>query len=109
MNTSTFYRSTSTSEMQDLFNQNAEENLKQHMSKLTQTIPNADERKKVENEADQYRVLFERFLREKREIDWSKVKNVPDNVLLPYKQLNDTSKEDARALLDQLIVVKLNG
>jgi len=79
------------------------------MSKLTQTIPNADERKKVENEADQYRVLFERFLREKREIDWSKVKNVPDNVLLPYKQLNDTSKEDARALLDQLIVVKLNG
>ena len=80
------------------------------MSKLTQCITNEAEKSKAINEADQYRVLFERFLREKREIDWSKVKNVPDEVLLPYKNLEAAVDDVARKeLLDKLIVVKLNG
>jgi UTP--glucose-1-phosphate uridylyltransferase len=89
----------------------AVKNLRQHMSKLTQCIGNPDEKKKAMNEADQYRVLFERFLREKREIDWQKVKNVPDEVLLPYSKLQaiDNDDKSAKDLLDKLIVVKLNG
>lgn len=106
------HRSQSTIEFQEMFNQNAQENLRQSLAKIRETVTNTTALPRISDEFDQYRVLFERFLRDKQKIEWSKVKNAPDEVLIPYKQLQSqasTDLQNRKDLLKKLVVVKLNG
>lgn len=113
-------RSRSTIEFQELFKQNAEENLRQSLSHLVSTVTNPIERERVSREFELFRDLFERFLRDPKTINWDEVKNVPDEAIIPYSRTQagpsgdcemraGIDNEYAKSLLNKLVVVKLNG
>ncbi|KAA8495471.1 UTP--glucose-1-phosphate uridylyltransferase [Porphyridium purpureum] len=57
--------------------------------------------------------LYERFVRSKGEkkaqLDWAKIQSPDDNMLKPYAELPSPSPEEEAALLNKLVVCKLNG
>ncbi|GMT17580.1 hypothetical protein PFISCL1PPCAC_8877, partial [Pristionchus fissidentatus] len=56
-----------------------------------------------------FRNLFSRFLRAKTHVDWSKIQPLPENAIRPYSQLPNYDKASIAAMLNKLVVVKLNG
>ena len=113
-------RSRSTIEFQELFKQNAEENLRQSLNQLTNTVINPVEKERVSREFELFRDLFSQFLRDPKCIDWDEVKNVPEEAIIPYARTaqgpsgdcnlrSSTDNEYAKSLLNKLVVVKLNG
>ncbi|GMT10243.1 hypothetical protein PFISCL1PPCAC_1540, partial [Pristionchus fissidentatus] len=56
-----------------------------------------------------FRNLFSRFLRAKTHVDWSKIQPLPENAIRPYSQLPSYEKASIAAMLNKLVVVKLNG
>ena len=43
------------------------------------------------------------------ELDWNKIKPLPESMLLGYSSLKEVEHEDISKLLDKLVVLKLNG
>jgi len=73
------------------------------------TTANAVERPQWEKEFDGFRALFARMLKESKMVDWSKIEMPKDDLIRPYDQLNQPSDAQIKAMLNKLVVVKLNG
>lgn len=80
------------------------------LGRLVETAPK-DQVQTVKQELAGFRHLFSRFLRAKTSIDWLKIQPLPENAIIPYKQLrlHDPSAEMIASSLSKLVVVKLNG
>ena len=81
------------------------------LNKLLTCCPNVETREYFQKQFDTYRNLFFEFLNDqKNAIDWSKIEQLPDRLVLNYSDLDEISDyETIRAMLNQLVVVKLNG
>eukprot|EP01087_Luapelamoeba_hula_P000340 TRINITY_DN1023_c0_g1_i1.p1 TRINITY_DN1023_c0_g1~~TRINITY_DN1023_c0_g1_i1.p1 ORF type:complete len:495 (-),score=116.69 TRINITY_DN1023_c0_g1_i1:47-1531(-) len=64
----------------------------------------------VRKELDGFRKLFYSFLPQRgRVIDWNRINPPREGMVLPYNDLKPCPDEEAAALLDKLVVLKLNG
>lgn len=76
-------------------------------SNLTQ-----DKNAVIDKEFEGFQRLFAKYLEADvaAPIHWDKIEKLPQGSILPYASLNQPeSKEEIKAMLDQLVVVKLNG
>lgn len=54
--------------------------------------------------------LFQRFLAETGpSLDWSRIQKLPENAVRDYSTLDEPASDLIRAMLDKLVVIKLNG
>ncbi|KAL3863087.1 hypothetical protein ACJMK2_004863 [Sinanodonta woodiana] len=64
----------------------------------------------VRKEFEDFKEMFDRFLQERgHSINWSKINLLQDDALIMYGKLPDANENDIKTLLDQLVVIKLNG
>ena len=86
------------------------DSLLQELSNLLQTAP-PGKAEVFEKEADGFGRLFSRFLLESGSaIQWGKIEPLPPDTVIDHKDLNTTTDPNAlTAMLDKLVVVKLNG
>ncbi|EFO19026.2 hypothetical protein LOAG_09471 [Loa loa] len=84
--------------------------MEQELRNLIETAP-PDQKEAVQKELGYFRTLFSRFLHAKTTIEWKKIQPLPDNAIIPYKELklHDPSKDLVSDRLSKLVVVKLNG
>lgn len=81
------------------------------LERLMATAPD-DKADYWRKEFDNFKALFARFLRAKPVIDWKKIQPLPEGSIIPYSEMEEKVREQRdqlRGLLDQLVVVKLNG
>jgi len=78
------------------------------LEKLLETAP-ADQRSKFEKDFSGFRKLFSRFLQAKQNIEWNLIQPLPEDAIHNYSQLSDVGDSHIANLLNQLVVVKLNG
>merc|ERR1712241_1476631 len=65
----------------------------------------------IDKEFDDFKKLFAKFLTvdAKDSIVWEKIEKLPRDAIRPYNNLTAPDKARAKAMLDKLVVVKLNG
>ena len=65
----------------------------------------------IDKEFDDFKKLFAKFLTvdAKDSIVWEKIGKLPRDAIRPYNNLTAPDKARAKAMLDKLVVVKLNG
>ncbi|KAH7731372.1 UDP-glucose pyrophosphorylase 2-like isoform 2 [Aphelenchoides avenae] len=80
----------------------------QELKKLLGTAPEG-KAEYWKKEFEGFKNLFARFLRAKSHIDWEKIEPLPEGAIAPYAELDRPEKEALGALLNKLVVVKLNG
>jgi len=86
--------------------------LQGELNVLTETIPPGavHEKAKFQMQMTSFLTLFKRYVEASEEIDWSKIKVLPDSELKSYAQLPTvTNPETIRDQLNKLVVIKLNG
>jgi len=68
-------------------------------------------RSAMEEEMRGFRELFDKFISEPGpSVEWENIQELPPHSILSHSSLTQTSStKDAKAMLDQLVVVKLNG
>ncbi|XP_028417835.1 UTP--glucose-1-phosphate uridylyltransferase-like [Dendronephthya gigantea] len=95
----------------DMARRDAEELMAEELEKLLATAPN-EIREKTKAEFNQFQELFSRFLKEAgNAVDWSRIKPPPEARIQPYASLSSEfdNRSNVKALLDKLVVIKLNG
>lgn len=123
------------SSFQQSLKQDAQEQLRMELYRLVQTESDQFKRERLTKEFEEFRILFDRYLKDKDPLDWSKVENAPDECIGKFSYQNNTlvliklqktenffsilqynqmlknlpSLSDPREILNKLIVVKLNG
>ncbi|XP_018899454.1 UTP--glucose-1-phosphate uridylyltransferase isoform X1 [Bemisia tabaci] len=96
-------------EFKDLTKRDALEQMKNDIERLVSTVPEA-QREATKKELDGFSSLFERYLQEKGpSLSWNDIQKLPENAVRDYASLETPSTEDARNMLEKLVVVKLNG
>jgi len=83
--------------------------LENELARLLQT---AESKKLLElqKEMERFSDLFSRFLQEEGpSIDWSKIQKLPADAVMDYSSLKAPKNDQIRAMLDKLVVIKLNG
>lgn len=99
-------------EFKELTKKDAQISLSQELEKLKKTA-NLPEMQKntIDKELDGFQRLFAKFLAADVEapIEWNKIEKLPQDSIVNYDSLEAPSKADVKAMLDQLVVVKLNG
>ncbi|UJR33687.1 hypothetical protein I4U23_021116 [Adineta vaga] len=86
--------------------------LQTSLNKLVLTASSSALKDITRKEFDGFEELFSRFLLnnvDQSSIDWSEIKQPPEGTIIPYKKLIQEDINDAKDLLNKLIVVKLNG
>ncbi|KAI8120884.1 UTP--glucose-1-phosphate uridylyltransferase [Lucilia cuprina] len=83
--------------------------LENDLDRLLQTAEPND-RPALQQEMSRFSDLFGRFLQEEGpSIDWNKIQKLPENAVMDYGSLKAPKNEQIRAMLDKLVVIKLNG
>ncbi|KAJ8309175.1 hypothetical protein KUTeg_014049 [Tegillarca granosa] len=83
--------------------------LNKELLKLTQTAP-PGQQETVKKEFEGFENLFGRYLRETGpSVVWDKIRNLPDDAVKMYGELQCPDEKTIRELLSQLVVIKLNG
>ncbi|XP_006813716.1 UTP--glucose-1-phosphate uridylyltransferase-like [Saccoglossus kowalevskii] len=96
-------------EFQTLAKKDAKQALKVELEKLKQTAPPGETEKATKN-FEGFKDLFSRFLQEKGpSVEWDEIQPLPQDAVIPYKELQEHDTENIKALLDKLVVIKLNG
>eukprot|EP00092_Neocalanus_flemingeri_P012862 GFUD01013858.1.p1 GENE.GFUD01013858.1~~GFUD01013858.1.p1 ORF type:complete len:508 (+),score=151.30 GFUD01013858.1:63-1526(+) len=97
-------------EFKELTNQDAKVSMAQELEKLLNTGPE-EHRHEIRREFDGFQQLFDRFVSEPGpSIYWDKIEKLPRDSIRSYSDLpNNTSKLEIKTMLDQLVVIKLNG
>ncbi|XP_064411764.1 UDP-glucose pyrophosphorylase 2b isoform X2 [Latimeria chalumnae] len=95
---------------QEVIRQELENSMKKELEALLATAPTSE----VEHTAkdfEGFQKLFHRFLQEKGpSVDWGKIQRPPEDSILPYEKIKERGlPENVSALLNKLVVVKLNG
>ncbi|VDN09129.1 unnamed protein product [Dibothriocephalus latus] len=96
----------------ELIRQHAEKALAHELDVLTETIPKeqGERKEKFRVQMKSFQALFKRFIEASEDIDWHKIKLLPDDEIQAYSQLPDiTDRNLTREQLNKLVVIKLNG
>jgi len=97
-------------EFKDLTKKDAQISLSMELDKLMMTSP-AGLRDQIGQNFDGFKRLFGKFIQKSGpSVQWEKIEKLPADAILPYSELNIPSDPSAiRAMLDKLVVIKLNG
>jgi UTP--glucose-1-phosphate uridylyltransferase len=84
--------------------------MERELELITETAPN-DKKEAFREEMASFSHLFGRFLQEVGpSVDWNRIDKLPEGAVKDYSLLQTPSdKEQIRAMLNKLVVVKLNG
>merc|ERR1711909_202818 len=97
-------------EFKDLTKKDAQISLSSELDKLMMTSPSGI-RDQVEQNMDGFKRLFGKFITSKGpSVQWERIEKLPHDAIAPYSELKlPESSAAIRAMLDQLVVIKLNG
>jgi len=98
-------------EFKELTKRDAERSLSIELEKLKKTalLPEAQSRL-IDKEFSGFQRLFKTFLATAGPIEWEKIEKLPSDAIIPYESLAKAeTNEEIKAMLDKLVVVKLNG
>merc|ERR1712045_323209 len=97
-------------EFKDLTKKDAQISLSTELDKLMMTAP-AGIRDQVEQNMDGFKRLFAKFITSKGpSVQWERIEKLSQDAIAPYSELRlPESSSDIRAMLDKLVVIKLNG
>lgn len=88
----------------------AYDQMKKELIKIVETCSDKDSKFVFNKEMEDFHSLFLRFTKDsKSKIDWSKIKSLSDEKIIPYSKLTEASPSGTKDLLDKLCVLKLNG
>lgn len=84
--------------------------LERELDKLIETSP-ADKKDAFREEMSSFAALFGRFLQEDGpSVAWNRIEKLPEGAVKDYSHLQTpTNNDQIRAMLNKLVVVKLNG
>lgn len=101
-------RTSSDVEFKEKTRRDAKAAMNKELAKLLNTAPAHKEQIQLEFEG--FEELFNRYLHETGpSVDWEKIKLLPNEAVKNYGELTAPNTEEIQALLDKLVVVKLNG
>jgi len=88
----------------------AEATMRNRLAAVAHSCPES-EREGFALEMEEFCELFSMFIhRTMKPISWEKIKPPPPDLIVPFREINyNLSMEETRALLDKLVVLKLNG
>jgi len=97
-------------EFKELTKKDAQVSLALELDKLMKTLPEGS-RQMVEKDFDGFKALFSKFINSTGpSVNWEKIEKLPQGSIQSYSQLPEpSSKEIVKQMLDQLVVIKLNG
>jgi len=97
-------------EFKELTKKDAQISLAMELDKLMKTMPEG-QKQVVEQDFDGFKRLFGKFINSTGpSVHWDKIEKLPKDAIHPYASLPYTDdKESIRQMLDQLVVIKLNG
>jgi len=104
------HQRTPSMDFKELTKKDAQISLAMELDKLMKTMPGG-QKHVVEQDFDGFKRLFGKFINETGpSVVWDKIEKLPQNAIQPYASLPHTEdKEAIRLMLDQLVVIKLNG
>jgi len=104
------HQRTPSMDFKELTKKDAQISLAMELDKLMKTMPEG-QKQVVEQDFDGFKGLFGKFINETGpSVVWDKIEKLPQNAIQPYASLSHTeNKEAIRLMLDQLVVIKLNG
>lgn len=84
--------------------------MERELDKLIETAP-TDKKEAFREEMESFAALFDRFLQEDGpSVEWNRIEKLPTGAVKDYGSLKPpTNNEQIRAMLNKLVVVKLNG
>lgn len=93
----------------EMTKRDAQLQLSQELDKLLQTsLP--DEKEITKKEFDGFEKLFTRFLQDVGpSVEWDRIEHLPNSAVINYVSLQEPSADSIKAMLDKLVVIKLNG
>jgi len=97
-------------DFREMTQRDAESCLALELDKLARTEAEG-RRQTVDREFDGFKKLFGKFINEKGpSVIWDKIERLPQDAILPYSTLTQPGDDKTlSAMLDQLVVIKLNG
>lgn len=97
-------------EFHEVTKRDALRQLERELENLIQTSPE-EKRDGFKEEMRSFSSLFGRFLQEDGpSVDWNRIEKLPEGAVKEYSSLQTPSNnEEIRAMLNKLVVVKLNG
>lgn len=99
----------STTEFKELTKKDAQLQLAQELDKLLRTS-NTAERQQSEQEFKGFQQLFLKYLQGVGPaVQWEKIEPLPEDAVRSYSSLKAPPKDKIKSMLNQLVVVKLNG
>lgn len=101
----------STTEFKELTKKDAQVQLAQELDKLLRTSnTNQNQRSICEQEFKGFQQLFMKYLQGVGpSVQWEKIEPLPEDAVRSYTSLKEPQKDLIRQMLNQLVVVKLNG
>ncbi|XP_073969935.1 UDP-glucose pyrophosphorylase isoform X4 [Rhodnius prolixus] len=97
-------------EFHEVTKRDAQVRLQAELDKLIESSTNEASKQGCKKELDGFARLFDRFLRDTGpSVVWEKIQKLPEGAVRDYKTLNRPSLDESKAMLEKLIVVKLNG
>merc|ERR1719318_937619 len=104
------HQRTPSMDFKELTKKDAQISLAMELDKLMKTKTEG-QKQVVEKDFDGFKRLFGKFINETGpSVVWDKIEKLPQNAIQPYASLPyPDDKEAVKALLDQLVVIKLNG
>jgi len=104
------YQESPTMEFKELTNQDAKVSMVQELQQLLDTAPEEQKADK-QREFDEFLQLFGKFVSEPGpSINWEKIEKLPQDSIRSYTALpKDSTMDEIRDMLNQLVVIKLNG
>ena len=102
-------KSSDSTAFKELAKRDAQIQLGQELDKLLLTCPE-NNREGYEHEFQGFRRLFLRFLHDPASsVQWDEIQKLPEGAVCDYTDLSTPPKDEIKAMLDKLVVVKLNG
>ncbi|CAG2171436.1 unnamed protein product [Oppiella nova] len=101
----------STTEFKELTKRDAQHQLAQELDKLLRTAnANSNEKSICELEFKGFQQLYMKYLQGVGpSVQWEKIEPLPEDAVRSYGALKSPQKDAIRQMLNQLVVVKLNG
>lgn len=102
-------RTPSELEFRDAMRKDAQSAMNKELNKLLSTAPNVFQ-EQVRKEFDGFENLFARYLRETGpSVEWEKLQTLAPDTIKKYNNLPAPATDTYKNLLNQLVVIKLNG
>jgi len=104
------HQRTASMDFKEMTRRDALGSLSTELDKLSKTCPQG-RKEMIDREFDGFKKLFGKFINEKGpSVFWDQIERLPPNAILPYSSLNQPEDVSSiRSMLDQLVVIKLNG